>query len=284
MSLVTHGSSPTHPGSDHLHFSDSFESVRPGTEPMTDEAPARFGLGKVDGVTTSRHERCHRIGCCFSYTESVRSESRVVGSSQRQHGEPQGWQSVPQGLLRPGSAQAQAPGQSGRAVATPLSTGGVLGQAGEERTRQPSIKESLEVSRSFQRISSLLVGLSSPFSLGNVLYASGDADEDGAADRQVRAGHNVETDTRTHGVPQQHAGLVADRRPDGFDDQVGSRGQVGANRVRSRMAGQVQSHDGVRAFHSTTERSPQAARLGEPVQQHKWGTRAAHLGMEWHVA
>ncbi len=194
-------------------------------------------------------------------------------------------QSSPQGFLGPRPAEAQARGQSGCAVASPLGPVSGATQSFEERAGEPGVQEPVHVARRLQRVRRRLVRGSAALPLGRVLQARGDADAHEVSHRlpQACSRHHVERHPRPERVAEHVAGCV----PDGVAHRVGHhgrcRGQIGSHRVGAGMAGQIRGDDCVGSRQPFAEGAPEASRLGEAVQQHQWGAVPTHLDTEWHA-
>ena len=130
-----------------------------------------------------------------------------------------------------------------------------------------------------------LVGLSALLPGDRILHSTRGADQDEAADIEIRARRDVEGHARSEGVAQEVTAASADRCRDGIAHQGGRRRQVGAHGVRSGVAGQVDADEGMILGQEIAECSPQAPGLGESVQKDhgRSRTRTALFDLECHA-
>jgi hypothetical protein len=215
----------------------------------------------------------------------VGGESSVIGSGQRQKRRSEAGYTIPQRLLRADAGHAQARSQTCCSVAQPLAGLGGVGQTDEHRTAHPSLNERLDVPGLLEGGGGAPVGLS-PFLAGDpVLDAPRAADQDEATDVEIRARYDVQRHARPERVAEEITTVSADRGDDGIAHQGGGRGQVGAHRIRSSVARQVEGDEDMILRQQIAEGSPQTCGLGEPVKKdnRRSGTRAALFDMEWHA-
>ena len=158
------------------------------------------------------------------------------------------------------------------------------GKAGEQRPAEPLLDEARDVARGLEPVRQLGIRSAAPFTRFGVLHARGRPDHDHSVDLQLVAGGNVEGDTRAQGVSEQVASCTSELLSDDVCHETGRVREIGAHRVGSRVARQVQADERAVRLQLLAEAAPEPAGLGEPVEHHEGRARSAHLDVKWHEA
>ncbi len=94
----------------------------------------------------------------------------------------------------------------------------------------------------------------------------------------------MQCDTRAQRVSKKVAPRPSELLPDGVGDECRRAREIGADRVGSGVARQVQADECAVRFQPHAEGAPEPAGLGEPVEHHEGRARPAHLDVKWHDA
>ena len=234
---------------------------------MADQSSDDVRLGQVCRMSAPGNQGGSAPGRGVGQAECVGSEPGVICSGEGQKGRSEVGYAVPQRLLRAGAGQAQARGQTRCGVAQPLVGLGRIGQTDEHRAADPPLDEGLDVPRLLECVGGAPVGLSAFLAGHRVLDAARAADQDEATDIEIRARHDVKSDTCAERVAEEVTTVRADRGDDRIAHQGSGPGQIGADSVRSSVTGQVEGDEDMVLRQQIAEGSPQTRRLGESVQQ-----------------
>ena len=252
---------------------------------MTDQSSHDVRLGQVHRMATPGNEGSRTAGRRVCQAKRVSGESGVIGSGQSEEGRSKVGYAIPQRLLRARAGQPQARRQTRCGVAQALVCLGRIVQADEHRAADPLLDESLDISRILECRRGGLVRFSPLLAADRVLHAPGAADQDEPTDIEVRAGHDMKGDPRAEGVAQEITRAGADRGEDGIAHQSRCRREIGAHRVRSSVAGQVDADESAVLRQKIAEGTPQTPRLCETVQkdERRSGARTALFDLESHA-